>query len=136
MAPCKDEMVDLDVFALARAGQPRDLVGPEPIKTITPPKEFLKLDIVPVMIQGESMEPNLYDGAVVGVDKNDRQIISGKVYAVWLDYEGAVIKRVFVEPDKIVLKSDNPGFPESRLDIEGIKDGFVLGRVKWVIQKL
>jgi SOS-response transcriptional repressor LexA len=136
MTPYKGEMVEIDVFALAGAGQPRDLVGPEPIKTITLPKEFLKPGIVPVMIQGESMEPNLYNGAVVGVDEKDRQVISGKVYAVWLDYEGAVVKRVYVEPDKIVLKSDNPGFPESHLDIKNISDGFILGRVKWVIQKL
>jgi phage repressor protein C with HTH and peptisase S24 domain len=136
MTPYKGALVEVGVFALAGAGQARDLVGLEPIKTIVLPKEFLKPGIVPVMVQGESMAPTFYDGAVVGVDKKDRQVISGKVYAVWLDYEGAVIKRVFVEPGKIVLKSDNPGFPESHLDIENIKDGFILGRVTWVIQKL
>ncbi len=136
IVPYEGDLIEVGVFALAGAGHPGDLVDPESIETAVFPKEFLKPGIIPVKIQGESMEPSLYDGAIVGVDQEDLCLVSGKVYAIWLDYEGAVIKRVFVEPNKIIFKSDNPGFPESHLDIENIKDGFVLGRIKWVIQKL
>lgn len=132
--PEEENFVGIDVYALAGAGGAKDLVGPTPVETIVVPKEYVKPSIVAVKVKGEGMEPTLYDGAVVGVDKEDRQIISGKVYAVWLEYEGAVIKRLYVEPDRIVLKSDNPQFPASYIK-DRTRDDFILGRVRWVVQE-
>ena len=130
-----EEFLQVNVYALAGAGDGKELVEREPIEVIVLPKSFCGQSIIPVKIKGESMEPTIYNGAVVGIDRDDRQIVSGKLYIVWLEYEGAVLKRLFVDPERIVLKSDNPQFPVSYINIkEGAQD-FVLGRVKWVIQK-
>ncbi len=136
MSPYEGELVEVKVFALAGAGDPRGLVAGEPIETLVVPKEFAANHILPVRVEGASMEPTLNDGATVGVDTRDTRIVSGKVYAVWLDYEGAVVKRVFVEPERVVLKSDNPLFPSSHVALKDAPEHFVMGRVKWVIQKL
>lgn len=131
-----ERFAKVNIYSLAGAGGPRELTEIGPIDTIILPKEFVRPSIVPIKIQGESMEPNIYDGAIVGVDKEDRQLISGKVYAVWLPYEGAVIKRLYIDAEKITLKSDNPLFPTYSIAIKEIPDNLILGRVKWVIQKL
>jgi len=132
----KEGLVKVDVYALAGAGSPKDLIDNEPIDTIMVPSDFMKPSIVPIKIKGESMEPTIYEGAVVGIDKEDKEIISGKIYAVWLPYEGAVIKRIFIDIDKVILKSDNISFPEISLPFKELDDNFILGRVKWIIQRL
>lgn len=82
------------------------------------------------------MEPLIRDGAYVGIDSEDRWIVSGEIYAVWLPYEGAVIKRLYLDMEKITLKSDNSQFPEITVPLAGLDDHFIQGRVKWVIQML
>ncbi|TAN59833.1 hypothetical protein EPN18_09770 [bacterium] len=136
LASYEGDLVEVQVFALAGAGDPRKLTTGEPIETLILPKEFMLNYILPVRVEGDSMTPTLNDGATVGIDTHDIKITSGKVYVVWLDYEGAVIKRVFVEPERIVLKSDNPLFPPSYIALRDAPEHFVMGRVKWVIQKL
>lgn len=126
----------VDVYALAGAGRGRELIEPEPIDTIVLPEVYVRPGVVPVKVLGDSMEPFIYDGAVVGVDKNDLRIVSGKVYALWIDYEGAVIKRVFVEPGRIILRSDNPLCPDFSILKNDVHEGLIQGRVRWVFQKL
>ncbi|MDI6801671.1 MAG: S24 family peptidase, partial [Thermodesulfovibrionales bacterium] len=71
------------------------------------------------------------------LDKEDREIISGKIYAVWLPNEGAVLRRIFTDIDKIILKPDNPSFPVIPILPEDIKRKTpILGRLKWVMQLL
>ena len=86
------------------------------------------------------MAPTILDGAIVGVDRNDRQLVSGEIYAVWVPYEGAVIKRLFMELDKVIIRSDNHVFPEFSIPYQELeesrRDNFILGRVKWIVQKL
>lgn len=129
--------VRVNVYSLAGAGGPKELVEPEPIDVIIVPREYVKPSIYSVKVRGNSMEPTIADGAVIGVDKEDRQIISGKIYAVWIPYEGAVIKRLYVDMEKVILKSDNTLTPTSSILLKDIPEGnFVIGRVKWVFQKL
>ena len=76
------------------------------------------------------------DGAIVGVDRKDRQIISGEIYAVWLPYEGAVIRRLFMGIDRVEMKSENPIFPTLLIPLIEMDEHFIRGRVKWIIQKI
>lgn len=81
------------------------------------------------------MEPSIIDGAVVGVDTQDKKVISGELYAVWLDYEGAVVKRLFIEQNIVRVSSDNPAFKEMQIKNDEINtDTFVLGKVCWLMQ--
>lgn len=126
-----------DVFILGGAGNPQDLTSQEPVDSIFLPAKFLRSSIVPVKISGHSMEPMIFDGAYVGVDKDERRVVSGEVYAVHLPYEGMVVKRIYMSTDQIILKSDNPAFPELAIQIDKVDpDNFIFGRVKWVLQEV
>lgn len=137
-AEVPEGFIEIDVYTLAGAGNARELAGHEPITSICIPKDFYQPSIKPVIVQGDSMYPTILDGAIVGVAENDKKIISGKIYAIYLPYEGAVIKRLFVDKDKVVLKPDNTLFPITEIPFTEIQNdpNFFLGRVKWVVQKL
>ncbi len=126
----------VNVYSMAGAGMPHTLTDYEPIETITLPARFIRPNIVPIRIRGRSMEPMIFNGAYVGVDKEDRQLVSGEVYAVWLPYEGAVVKRLYMAADRIIVKSDNPSFPELSIPINQVDENFIIGRVKWVLQEI
>lgn len=125
---------EIGVFALAGAGPAMALVEHEPIETIVIPKKFWKSSIMAIKVRGRSMEPLILDGAYIGIDREDKWIISGEIYAVWIPYEGAVIKRLYIDPEKITLRSDNKDFPEFSIPTQEASANMILGRVKWVLQ--
>ncbi len=132
------DFAKLEVYAMA--GDGRRFPAGEPVDTVFVPMREHNESTVAALVKGESMSPVIVDGAIVGVDKTDRHVVNGRLYAVWLDYEGMSIKRVFVYPDRIVLKSDNPGFPETNIPNVvnapgGLGADFIVGRVKWVFQR-
>lgn len=131
----------VNVYVLAGAGRPKDLTEHEPIATLNIPEDFYAPSIVPVKVRGRSMEPIIRDGAFIGVDRAERQVISGEVYAIWMPHEGAVVKRLYMDFDKVIIRSDNKDFepmtiPYNELESGAYGDDFILGRVKWVIQHL
>ena len=131
----REGSVEVGVFAFAGAGGPMELVEHEPIQTIDIPKHWLKAEMQAVLIRGRSMEPSIVDGAVVGVDTQDKNVVSGELYAVWLEYEGAVGKRLYMEREIVRICSDNPAFKEMQIkndDING--ETFILGKVCWLMQ--
>ncbi|MBI5560111.1 MAG: helix-turn-helix transcriptional regulator [Deltaproteobacteria bacterium] len=130
-----EEHTTVEVYSMAGSGRPAEFPKGEPVGVISIPKRDSMEGIVAVRVEGEGMSPNILDGATVGINTKDRHLISGKLYAVWLDYEGVTIKRVFVYPDRIVLKPDNPTFPETAVPTANIGAEFIIGRVKWVFQR-
>jgi phage repressor protein C with HTH and peptisase S24 domain len=130
------DAIQVGVFALSGAGPPNDLVTNEPLETITIPKNFYKPSIITIQVRGKSMEPLIRNGAYVGIDRDDKWIVSGEIYAVWLPYEGAIIKRLYLDMEKITLRSDNQQFPDIHVSLQGPDENFIQGRVKWVIQML
>ena len=123
------------VFDTATAGGPEKFPAGEPVDVVYIPKSSYREGTVALRLEGDGMSPNILDRATVGVDISDIRLISGKLYAVWLDYEGVTIKRVFVYPDKVVLKPDNPTFPETAIPTGEKTGNFIIGRVKWVFQR-
>ena len=131
----KKGTVEVGVYAFAGAGGPMELFEHDPIETIDIPQHWMKPDLQAVLIRGRSMEPSIVDGAVVGVDTQNKKIISGELYAVWLEYEGAVVKRLFIEQNIVRVCSDNPAFKEMQIKNDEINgDTFVLGKVTWLMQ--
>jgi len=132
----RTDTITINVYAMAGAGMPQTLSDYEPIETFNLPARFAKPNITPIKIEGRSMEPMIVDGAIVGVDRDDLHVVSGEIYAVWLPYEGAVVKRLYMGSRSIILKSDNPNFPEITIPVPEIgQDHLILGRVKWVLQE-
>ena len=84
------------------------------------------------------MEPYIKDGAYAAIDLDYKELVSGYIYCVNLDYEGVLIKYVIKNRDGVTLKSENPKFDDIFIKKEEINDGdhFVIGRVVWVWQNI
>jgi len=134
-----DEVVVMQVYVTGGAGAPYEFIPSEPIEEIVIPRSFYKKSIIPVKVRGRSMETTLRDGAVVGVDRADRQVVNGELFAVWLPYQGTVIKRLYLNRKRIQLRSDNEEFRSEDIEValdEVDDQHFIQGRVKWAIQML
>jgi len=126
---------------MARGGDPTtpSLIEGEPIDTIYLKKEYLNNHVVPVKVHGDSMAPTIYPGAVVGVNRHDRKPVTGALFALYFPYEGAVVKRINIDPKGMFhIISDNPDksrFPTYTINPRDLDENFIQGRVEWVIQK-
>lgn len=127
----------LGVYDVAGAGPAWEISEGEPMLNIAIPSKFIRQNTTALIVSGNSMEPTILNGAIVGVDVSPQDIIQGQIYAVRLPYEGIVIKRLFLNHEKecFVLRSDNkngeyPDIHKSYVD----GDHFVYGKVTWVMQ--
>ncbi|UWQ00824.1 hypothetical protein K3X44_09875 [Aliiroseovarius crassostreae] len=86
-----------------------------------------------INVKGDSMEPSIYDGDLVMIDRSKTTIRTGQLY-VFRDDDTLRLKRLDVIPDTaITLRSDNPKYPpEPRTDeaMNAIAEG-VVGEVVW-----
>ena len=131
-----DEYVKVNVFAAGgETDSLKDFPSSPPVDAVYVPKKDAGESVVAVRIEGDSMSPTVLDGATVGIDTTDRQIVSGRLYGVFLSYEGVAVKRVFVHPDRVDLRTDNPAFPQTEIPTGAGGDDFILGSVKWVYQR-
>jgi phage repressor protein C with HTH and peptisase S24 domain len=82
-------------------------------------------------VHGESMEPYLQDGDVVLVDLGQRDVVDGEVYALAYGDE-LRIKRLSKRFDGgLIIRSDNPRFPEETVTASDLQHIRVLGRHIW-----
>ena len=86
-------------------------------------------------VTGDSMEPLFREGDTLLVDKNDREIVDGRIYVVTLGEELRV-KRVQKGVSGLILHSENPRYADVHVcgpDLEAFR---VHGRVRWVGKEL
>lgn len=126
---------EVKVYDISSAGGLKDFPGDRAIDSAFIPRADYEKGPVAIRVRGESMSPSILDGATVGVCVRDRRLVSGGLYAIWLSFEGVTIKRVFVYPDRVVLKPDNPTFPETAVYNADLSEEFILGKVVWVYQR-
>lgn len=86
-------------------------------------------------VKGDSMEPSIYNGDLVMVDRNRRQIRSGRIYVFNDGDDGLRIKRLELIPDlAVILRSDNPSKTKSEHRVgeamNAVADSIV-GEVVW-----
>lgn len=87
-------------------------------------------------VTGESMEPTLEDEDVVLVDLSQRDILTGKIYAVRIDDE-IVVKRLDKKPGQLVLISDNRQFYDPlEINVSEQINVDILGRVIWMAREV
>jgi phage repressor protein C with HTH and peptisase S24 domain len=134
-AAYSNDVVNINVYDISSSAKPEDFPDTEPIESMPVPRKDFKRGPLAIRVKGDSMSPTILDGATVGIDKNDRRLVSGGLYAVWLNYEGVTVKRVFVYPDRIILKPDNPSFPETTIPSTSLGEDFIIGKVVWLYQR-
>lgn len=84
--------------------------------------------LVVTTVDGDSMEPSLYDGDSIVVNTSDTQPVSGNVYII--NYEGeAVVKRMLRDAGQWWLISDNPDQRKYHRQLCKGADCIVVGRV-------
>ncbi|MBI5969710.1 MAG: helix-turn-helix domain-containing protein [Deltaproteobacteria bacterium] len=136
-APYGEEFVEVNVFDTVGSEKLTDFPASAPIDIIHVRRSDFTKACLAVKVRGDSMSPAVVDGAIVGIGTTDadKRLVSGCLYAVWLSYEGVTVKRVFVLPGKVVLKPDNPAFPETSIPASNTGEDFIVGRVAWVYQR-
>lgn len=119
----------VEVPVLGRIAAGRPLLAVEQIEeTILLPEAWTRGEEVFLLrVTGESMAPFLLPGDLVVVQVRSR-VGRGEI-AVVLVGEEATIKRIYEEPEGLVLKADNPDFPPLQLGPEQALQVQVLGRV-------
>lgn len=84
-----------------------------------------------VGVSGDSMSPYLEDGDVVMIDMGQTAVQDGEVYAIRYGHD-LRIKRLIKRFDGgLVLRSDNPRFPEEVIAPADLEHVQVLGRMIW-----
>ena len=90
-------------------------------------------DLVIMTIWGDSMEPTLHDKDVALINLAQTKPHTGHVYAVGHD-EAVYIKRLVVEPGRLIMRSDNRDYSDIILayDNQPLMDKVkIIGRAVW-----
>jgi len=86
-----------------------------------------RLALIPV--SGTSMEPDLYDGDLVMIDRGDVEVLREGVYVFELD-DRLYVKRLALRGDRLVVASSNGDYPPTELSTLQERAGFrIHGRV-------
>jgi len=105
-----------------------DIVGQVPV-----PVDFGRPKYLYFKVRGNSMSPAIMDGAVVGIDTEDKVVENGKIYVLSLKDEGNVVKKVYRNGKHLILESMNSSFPPV---IKRGDEVWVVGRVRLVINQI
>lgn len=84
---------------------------------------------------GNSMEPEIRDGDTVLIDKSQKDILAGAVYAVGIE-DTIMVKRLEKHPQTLVLISDNKSYAPIHLKKEDMNSVRIIGKVVWICREL
>ena len=132
----EEKLPSVKVYASISAGrtalEPVDILD-----EIVLPFPIKKNNIIAFKVRGNSMYPSIVDGSILLIDLDKKQPEHEKIFVFYIPYKGAVVKRtIFLNQDKILLKSDNEVYGEfvfTRRDFE-MKEVMVVGKVIMSIQ--
>lgn len=101
------------------------------------PQTFHRANLLVVKVDASSMEPLIHRGAYVGIDTDQKSIVSGELYGVRIPFEGLALKRIFLDAqnNRFTLRSEQPNHPELYFEAEKYQERLV-GRCAWVLQPL
>jgi SOS-response transcriptional repressor LexA len=129
-----DDLVSIPIHEHVGAGNALDFFTAEPERFINILPRFNRKDMRAYEVDGDSMEPTIKQGAIVGVVPVDGPLVEGKIYLVCRPPFGLVIKEVFSKDGQIILRSANQKYPDDPVPYDGYDD-IILGRVIWVWQE-
>jgi transcriptional regulator with XRE-family HTH domain len=97
-------------------------------------------DLVAVRVDrrmGQSMLPLIQPGAVVVIDRRDKEIAAEGIFAVRDDSGACTLKRLQWTPPRLWLVPENRDEPVVHIDLDGGSPGdWIVGRVVWAYQPL
>ena len=135
-----ENIASVQILTYAGLGNPCDLENQKPLKTIPLPREFVakngKVIDKAVICKGDSMYPTIVDEAVVGVDFEDCVPAENKIFLFRLAYFGLTIKRLRITMDGYLLVADNSMIKDELITKDQIEQGVIVGRVRWVHNRI
>lgn len=84
---------------------------------------------------GKSMEPYLQAGSMVAIDRDDREMVNGKIYAVRTEW-GCTIKFLKRQGDFLILIPGNKYHEPEVIDLAEMTTDPIVGRIIWNWQTL
>lgn len=89
--------------------------------------------VVTATVQGASMEPNIADGATIGIDTGDTTIRSGKIYA-FRQHDMLRVKLLYhtAQGGLRIVSYNKEEYPEEIVSPEFMPDIHIIGRVFWI----
>ena len=125
------------VYQMSGNMGPSDWLSERPVDEILLSDEFGK-DVSIIRMSGSSMEPTICDSGIFAVDCTVKSFASGQIFVVWNPNEGPVVRRVFIDLERVLLRADNPAYPEITIPKVGLpkNNEIILGKVRWVLQKV
>lgn len=129
-----ENLPSIPVMGHTGAGDAIELFSqvPEFILPVLP--QYFKVGLIGLVVDGDSMEPTIHKGAVVGISPYDGSINEGAIYLIQRPPFGRTIKRIRMgDEDKIELYSDNPLYKPIVISPEGYEES-IAGRIIWIWQ--
>lgn len=131
-----EEMIWIPVMAKASAGNGYINFSNQPLYNKFIRKNGFNEKCYLIEVTGDSMEPQIPDGAYVVVDPYQVDYIENKIYVVKVDDE-VYIKRVIVkqEANLMILKSINPSYEDIYITSDKSESVKIIGRaVKYIFE--
>ena len=131
-----EEMIWIPVMAKASAGNGYINFSNQPLYNKLIRKNGFNEKCYLIEVTGDSMEPQIPDGAYVVVDPYQVDYIENKIYVVKVDDE-VYIKRVIVkqEANLMILKSINPSYEDIYITSDKSESVKIIGRaVKYIFE--
>lgn len=130
-----DDLPRIPVILEAGAGNAAELWRTEPSKTISVLPQYYRKDVRAVEVVGDSMEPTIRKGAIVGVIPIEGDLIEGGIYLVHRRHFGLQVKRVRADASGgLVLYSDNPAYAPQPIPQEDDLSALIVGQIIWCWQ--
>lgn len=118
------------------AGAPQELFSGASDNLIQILPQYYRTGMIALTVRGDSMEPTIKNGAVVGIAPLSEDITEGGIYLVSIPCFGRVVKRLKLSREgKLLLYSDNPRYEPWAVD-PAEQEKTVLGQVVWVLQSV
>ena len=92
-------------------------------------------DMVLMDIFGNSMEPELKERDTVLIDRSQKAVLAGAIYAVGLA-DTIVVKRLEKRHKELVLFSENRSYPPISFRGEEMNSVRIIGKVIWICREL
>ena len=126
----------IPVIGSTGAGNDVELFSAVPDLWIQVLPQYAHPGVIGLVVAGDSMEPTIFKGAIVGITPYDGSLNPGGIYLIHRPPWGRTLKRVKEgENGQIVLYSDNPQYPPYNLPDEGYEQ-IIIGKVVWIWQAL
>lgn len=91
---------------------------------------------VAIRQEGISMAPTITDGDLVGVSLGDSTPIDNGIFVLRFGTLGTTIRRLRFRAGGYLIVADNPEIEGDFVDQGEIPEGFIVGRVRWILSKV